>query len=294
MRLREIKSVRPVRSFGLLDVNNEVLTKIVSKAKPLPNSEYFYSIIPSTHNGATFYDYDISLLDPKKQLIGMMTVQIVEDTAYVKMIELSQLYRGLNIGLSSSFYGILLSVLKIKNIVSDSTQTDAGARMWAKVSSIPGVTVMGLMYGPSKEQIEAFGASHYQGNMYVFPVKISGERLIAVKPDAPSLYSKDDNKINLIAIYGSLKAHKQNLSEFGHPGARYYQVGDEISTHLGTGEPITGKITEISVRPSGKTKELEMATIKILSRNGKEIDYDISTTIQTNPYNPDIKLLKKP
>ena len=83
---------------------------------------------------------------------------------------------------------------------------------------------------------------------------------------------------------------KHNISEFGEPPMiGWFKVGDIISGKLRDGRSYTGEIEEITVRPSGKIKQLEMAKVKILTLEGEEIDYRPIVSVWTR--DPDLKKL---
>ena len=83
---------------------------------------------------------------------------------------------------------------------------------------------------------------------------------------------------------------KHNISEFGEPPMiGWFKVGDIISGKLRDGRSYTGEIEEITVRPSGKIKQLEMAKVKILTLKGEEIDYRPIVSVWTR--DPDLKKL---
>ena len=87
---------------------------------------------------------------------------------------------------------------------------------------------------------------------------------------------------------------REFINEFGFPlSPGYFRVGDIIAAKDRYGDQFTGQILDISVRPSGKVRELEVAEIKILSRDGEKIDYDSYISMQTFPLDPDIKLIKR-
>jgi Acetyltransferase (GNAT) family len=200
MRIDELRSVEPKDSLGMLTFNSNVMNEILNTAEQLPNSPYFYSVIPSRGYQSS-NDEDVCLISPDKKLIGVLTVQIADDTAYVKGVEISKDMRGK--GLATSLYGIVLSILNL-NLVSDSTQTPGGARTWVSLSKIPNVSVMGLMYHPSPEEIKTLGARSLQGNAsYVFPITVVNNNIVPANSSETKLYSPTDTKFKLIAFYNN-------------------------------------------------------------------------------------------
>jgi hypothetical protein len=199
MKIDELRSVEPKDSLGMLNFNSSAMNEILSTAKQLPNSPYFYSVIPSGGNQSS-NDADVCLISPDKKLVGVLTIQIAEDTAYVMGVEISKDMRGK--GLATSLYGIVLSILKL-NLISDSTQTPGGARTWVSLTKIPNVSVMGLMYNPSPEEIKTLGARNLRGGgtSYVFPVTVVNDTIVPVNSSETQLYSPTDTKFKLIAFY---------------------------------------------------------------------------------------------
>jgi len=201
MKLKELLSVEPKDSLGMLGSKDAKLKKLEGNINPLPNSNYFYAIVPSMSYGSKGTDEDVCLLSPDKQLIGILTVQIAGDTAYVTGLEIDHAWR--NKGLATSLYGILLSIEHF-NIVSDSSQTPSGARTWVSLSKIPGVEVRGLVYNPTPEQIEMLGASKFRGTTYTFPVTLENNQLVPAASAKTDLYSSTiRNGYKLIALYNT-------------------------------------------------------------------------------------------
>lgn len=198
MKIDELRSVEPKDSLGMLNFNSSAMHEILNTAKQLPNSPYFYSVIPSGGHQSS-NDDDVCLISPDKKLVGVLTIQIAEDTAYVRGLEISKNMRGK--GLATSLYGIVLSILNL-NLVSDSTQTPGGARTWVSLSKIPNVSVMGLMYNPSPEEIKTLGAKNLKGGTsYVFPVTVVNNTMVPANSSEIQLYSPTDTKFKLIAFY---------------------------------------------------------------------------------------------
>jgi len=201
MKLKELQSVEPKDSLGMLSSKDAKLKKLEGNINPLPNSNYYYAIVPSMGYGATGNEVDVCLLSPDKQLIGILTVQISEDTAYVTGLEIDKAWR--NKGLATSLYGILLSIEHL-DIVSDSSQTPGGARTWVNLSKIPGVEVRGLVYNPTPEQIEMLRASKFGGTSYTFPVTLENNQLVPAASAKTDLYSSTiRNEYKLIALYNT-------------------------------------------------------------------------------------------
>ena len=204
MKLKELLSVEPKDSLGMLGSKDAKLKKLEGNINPLPNSNYFYAIVPSMSYGSKGTDEDVCLLSPDKQLIGILTVQISGDTAYVMGLEIDHAWR--NKGLATSLYGILLSIEHL-DIVSDSSQTPGGARTWVSLSKIPGVEVRGLVYNPTPEQIEMLGASKFGGiftTEYTFPVTLENNQLVPAASAKTDLYSSTiRNGYQLIALYNT-------------------------------------------------------------------------------------------
>lgn len=201
MKLKELLSVEPKDSLGMLGSKDAKLKKLEGNINPLPNSNYFYAIVPSMSYGSKGTDKDVCLLSPDKQLIGILTVQIAGDTAYVTGLEIDHAWR--NKGLATSLYGILSSIEHF-NIVSDSSQTPSGARTWVSLSKIPGVEVRGLVYNPTPEQIEMLGASKFGGTSYTFPVTLENNQLVPAASAKTDLYSSTiRNGYKLIALYNT-------------------------------------------------------------------------------------------
>jgi hypothetical protein len=198
MKIDELRSVEPKDTLGMLTFNSTAMKEIFNTAKKLPNSPYFYSVIPSGGHQSS-NDDDVCLISPDKKLVGVLTIQISEDTAYVKGLEISKDMRGK--GLATSLYGIVLSILKL-NLVSDSTQTPGGARAWVSLSKISNVSVMGLIYHPSPEEIKTLGAKNLDGSAaYVFPVTVVNNTMVSANSSETQLYSPTGTKFNLIAFY---------------------------------------------------------------------------------------------
>ena len=201
MKLKELQSVEPKDSLGMLGSKDAKLKKLEGNINPLPNSNYFYAIVPSMSYGAKGIDEDVCLLSPDKQLIGILTVQMTGDTAYVMGLEIDQAWR--NKGLATSLYRILLSIEHL-DIVSDSSQTPSGARTWVSLSKTPGVEVRGLVYNPTPEQIEMLGASKFGGTSYTFPVTLENNQLVPAASAKTDLYSSTiRNGYKLIALYNT-------------------------------------------------------------------------------------------
>jgi hypothetical protein len=201
MKLKELRSVEPKDSLGMFGNKDAKLKKLEGNISPLPNSDYYYAIVPSMGYGAKGTDEDVCLLSPDKQLIGILTVQISGDTAYVMGLEIDHAWR--NKGLATSLYGILLSIEHL-DIVSDSSQTPGGARTWVRLSKIPGVEVRGLVYNPTPEQIEMLGASKFGGTSYTFPVSLVNNHLVPSASEETDLYSSAvRNDFKLIALYNT-------------------------------------------------------------------------------------------
>ena len=201
MKLKELQSVEPKDSLGILGNKDAKLKQLEGNINPLPNSNYFYAIVPSMSYGSTGTDDDVCLLSPDKKLIGILTVQIAEDKAYVKGLEIDKEWR--NKGLATSLYGILLSIEHL-DVVSDSSQTPGGARTWVSLSKIPGVEVRGLVYNPTPEQIEMLGASKFRGTSYTFPVTLENNQLVPATSAKTDLYSSTTrNQYKLIALYNT-------------------------------------------------------------------------------------------
>ena len=201
MKLKELQSVEPKDSLGMLGSKDAKLKKLEGNINPLPNSNYFYAIVPSMSYGAKGIDEDVCLLSPDKQLIGILTVQMSGDTAYVMGLEIDQAWR--NKGLATSLYRILLSIEHL-DIVSDSSQTLSGARTWVSLSKTPGVEVRGLVYNPTPEQIEMLRASKFRGTSYTFPVTLENNQLVPAASAKTDLYSSTiRNGYKLIALYNT-------------------------------------------------------------------------------------------
>ena len=201
MKLKELQSVEPKDSLGMLSSKDAKLKKLEGNINPLPNSNYFYAIVPSMSYGAKGNEQDVCLLSPDQQLIGILTVQMAGDTAYVMGLEIDKAWR--NKGLATSLYGILLSIEHL-DIVSDSSQTPGGARTWVSLSKIPGVKVRGLVYNPTPEQIEMLKASKFGGTSYTFPVSLVNNQLVPSASDKTDLYSSvKQNQFKLIALYNA-------------------------------------------------------------------------------------------
>ena len=201
MKLKELQSVEPKDSLGMLSSKEAKLKKLEGNINPLPNSNYFYAIVPSMSHGAKGNEQDVCLLSPAQQLIGILTVQMAGDTAYVMGLEIDKAWR--NKGLATSLYGILLSIEHL-DIVSDSSQTPGGARTWVSLSKIPGVEVRGLVYNPTPEQIEMLKASKFGGTSYTFPVSLVHNQLVPSASDKTDLYSSvKQNQFKLIALYNA-------------------------------------------------------------------------------------------
>ena len=201
MKLKELQSVEPKDSLGMLGSKDAKLKKLEGNINPLPNSNYFYAIVPSMSYGAKGIDEDVCLLSPDKQLIGILTVQMTGDTAYVMGLEIDQAWR--NKGLATSLYRILLSIEHL-DIVSDSSQTLSGARTWVSLSKTPGVEVRGLVYNPTPEQIEMLRASKFRGTSYTFPVTLENNQLVPAASAKTDLYSSTiRNGYKLIALYNT-------------------------------------------------------------------------------------------
>ena len=201
MKLKELQSVEPKDSLGMLSSKEAKLKKLEGNINPLPNSNYFYAIVPSMSYGASGNAQDVCLLSPDQQLIGILTVQMAGDTAYVTGLEIDKAWR--NKGLATSLYGILLSIEHL-DIVSDSSQTPGGARTWVSLSKIPGVEVRGLVYNPTPEQIEMLKASKFGGTSYTFPVSLVNNQLVPSASDNTDLYSSvKQNQFKLIALYNA-------------------------------------------------------------------------------------------
>ena len=201
MKLKELQSVEPKDSLGMLGSKDAKLKKLEGNINPLPNSNYFYAIVPSMSYGAKGIDEDVCLLSPDKQLIGILTVQMTGDTAYVMGLEIDQAWR--NKGLATSLYRILLSIEHL-DIVSDSSQTPGGARTWVSLSKTPGVEVRGLVYNPTPEQIEMLRASKFRGTSYTFPVTLENNQLVPAASAKTDLYSSTiRNGYKLIALYNT-------------------------------------------------------------------------------------------
>ena len=201
MKLKELQSVEPKDSLGMLGSKDAKLKKLEGNINPLPNSNYFYAIVPSMSYGAKGIDEDVCLLSPDKQLIGILTVQMSGDTAYVMGLEIDQAWR--NKGLATSLYRILLSIEHL-DVVSDSSQTPSGARTWVSLSKTPGVEVRGLVYNPTPEQIEMLGASKFGGTSYTFPVTLENNQLVPAASAKTDLYSSTiRNGYKLIALYNT-------------------------------------------------------------------------------------------
>ena len=201
MKLKELQSVEPKDSLGMLGSKDAKLKKLEGNINPLPNSNYFYAIVPSMSYGAKGIDEDVCLLSPDKQLIGILTVQMTGDTAYVMGLEIDQAWR--NKGLATSLYRILLSIEHL-DIVSDSSQTPSGARTWVSLSKTPGVEFRGLVYNPTPEQIEMLRASKFRGTSYTFPVTLENNQLVPAASDKTDLYSSTiRNEYKLIALYNT-------------------------------------------------------------------------------------------
>lgn len=201
MKLKELQSVEPKDSLGMLGSKDAKLKKLEGNINPLPNSNYFYAIVPSMSYGAKGIDEDVCLLSPDKQLIGILTVQMTGDTAYVMGLEIDQAWR--NKGLATSLYRILLSIEHL-DIVSDSSQTPSGARTWVSLSKTPGVEVRGLVYNPTPEQIEMLRASKFRGTSYTFPVTLENNQLVPAASAKTDLYSSTiRNGYKLIALYNT-------------------------------------------------------------------------------------------
>jgi hypothetical protein len=201
MKLKELQSVEPKDSLGMLSSKDAKLKKLEGNINPLPNSNYFYAIVPSMSPGARGNEQDVCLLSPDQQLIGILTVQMAGDTAYVMGLEIDKAWR--NKGLATSLYGILLSIEHL-DIVSDSSQTPGGARTWVSLSKIPGVEVRGLVYNPTPEQIEMLKASKFGGTSYTFPVSLVNNQLVPSASNKTDLYSSvKKNQFKLIALYNA-------------------------------------------------------------------------------------------
>ena len=201
MKLKELQSVEPKDSLGMLGSKDAKLKKLEGNINPLPNSNYFYAIVPSMSYGAKGIDEDVCLLSPDKQLIGILTVQMTGDTAYVMGLEIDQAWR--NKGLATSLYRILLSIEHL-DVVSDSSQTPSGARTWVSLSKTPGVEVRGLVYNPTPEQIEMLRASKFRGTSYTFPVTLENNQLVPAASAKTDLYSSTiRNEYKLIALYST-------------------------------------------------------------------------------------------
>ena len=201
MKLKELQSVEPKDSLGMLGSKDAKLKKLEGNINPLPNSNYFYAIVPSMSYGAKGIDEDVCLLSPDKQLIGILTVQMTGDTAYVMGLEIDQAWR--NKGLATSLYRILLSIEHL-DVVSDSSQTPSGARTWVSLSKTPGVEVRGLVYNPTPEQIEMLRASKFRGTSYTFPVTLENNQLVPAASAKTDLYSSTiRNGYKLIALYNT-------------------------------------------------------------------------------------------
>lgn len=193
MKITEIQTIEPKDTLGMLDGS---IWKIEQVAKPLPNSTYFYAVVPKTEYSNNINVY---LLNPNKQVVGAIEIQVAGDKAYVQGLEVDKTVRGQ--GLATSLYGIVLSILQLK-VVSDTSQTPGGARTWVNLSKIPGVEVKGLTYDPSPEEIEELGATKIEGTVaYIFPVTVMGDRIVPANTQKINLYSTEPDDYKLIAYY---------------------------------------------------------------------------------------------
>ena len=198
MKITELQTVPPKDSLGLLNTNSDRVAAMLKAAKPLPNSNYYYAVIPSTGYQSNIYDKNVCLLSPDKQLIGKLDIQIHDKEAYVQGLEIAKEYRGQ--GLATSLYGIVLSILKL-TLISDSSQTPMGARTWVSLSKIPGVEVRGLVYHPTEEQKKVLGATQLSNAAYTFPVTVMDNTIVPANSSETKLYTPDRNGFKLIAFY---------------------------------------------------------------------------------------------
>lgn len=130
--------------------HEEVLEAYKDSVKLPGGSDYTWTYFQNP-NALEVYIFDPNMdirisYDKDLPIIGKFVLERNFNEKYlsVSAVSVHEKYRGKKIGLS--LYGLVLATLG-KPIISDSTQTIDGAKMWVKIASVPGVKIEALYRG---------------------------------------------------------------------------------------------------------------------------------------------------
>jgi len=194
-------------------VTNARLREYFRNSKPLPgHKDLRYNIVPLGSQ------VEVVVIDPaiKTQIIADLILKPkktfpVANSYEIAVANVDERYRGQ--GLIPAMYDIVLDVLK-GNLVSSTTQTPGGRKIWTRLIQDPNIKVQGVAMIPTRaftnrrlvdktiEEIMKVGAEYLgystnrQYHVFSFPVESVGDELRNLIPDSKiKLYNAVTNVI---------------------------------------------------------------------------------------------------